>query len=153
VVIRGFGKTYGCTGWRLGYATGPRPLIEQMTKLQQYTFVCAPSALQHGAAAALHVDMSHIVKDYEQRRNLVVERLSTVTELATPGGAFYAFVKIPEKLALTATRFFEERCVPRNVILVPGGTFSSRDTHVRLSYASPREKLLRGLDVLCELMA
>ena len=153
VVIRGFGKTYGCTGWRLGYATGPRPLIEQMTKLQQYTFVCAPSALQHGAAAALHVDMSHIVTDYQQRRDLVVQRLSTVTELATPGGAFYAFVKIPEKLGLTASRFFEERCVPRNVILVPGGTFSSRDTHVRLSYAAPREKLLRGLDVLCELMA
>ncbi|MDX2117846.1 MAG: aminotransferase class I/II-fold pyridoxal phosphate-dependent enzyme [Planctomycetota bacterium] len=153
VVIRGFGKTYGCTGWRLGYATGPRALIEQMTKLQQYTFVCAPSALQHAAAAALHVDMSAIVKDYEQRRNLVVERLSRVTDLPTPGGAFYAFVKIPEKLGLSASQFFEERCVPRNVILVPGGTFSGRDTHVRLSYAAPRDKLLRGLDVLCELMA
>lgn len=152
LLVRGFGKTYGCTGWRLGYAAGPAPLIEQITKLQQYTFVCAPAPLQAGAAAALDTDIGDFVHDYEQRRNLVVEKLSRVTELTAPAGAFYAFPKVPEHLGMTGTQF-TERCIERKVLLIPGRVFSSRDTHIRLSFAAPRAKLEQGLDIIAGLMA
>ncbi len=62
LLVRGFGKTYGCTGWRMGYAAGPRSLIEQMSKLQQYTFVCAPSMAQAGLVGAFDLDMREHVR-------------------------------------------------------------------------------------------
>lgn len=151
LLVRGFGKTYGCTGWRLGYAAGPAPLIEQITKLQQYTFVCAPAPLQAGAAAALDTDIGDFVSDYEQRRDLVVERLSRVTELTPPRGAFYAFPKVPGHLGLTGSQF-AERCIEHKVLLIPGRVFSARDTHIRLSFAAPRAKLEQGLDIITGLM-
>ncbi len=151
LLIRGFGKTYGVTGWRLGYAAGPRRLIEEISKLQQYTFVCAPSALQHGATACFDVDMAPQIADYQQRRDMVVSRLSKVTEVTTPGGAFYAFVKVPERLGLTASQFIE-KCLEKSVLVIPGNVFSKRDTHFRLSYATDARSLERGLSTLEELM-
>jgi aspartate/methionine/tyrosine aminotransferase len=151
LLVRGFGKTYGCTGWRLGYAAGPRRIIEEMTKLQQYTYVCAPAPLQWGVLPALDVDMEPYVTAYQRRRDRVVERLAAVTELATPGGAFYAFPKVPTRLGLTASQFIE-RCLERSLLVIPGNVFSARDTHFRLSYATNEQQLERGLDVLVELM-
>lgn len=156
LLIRGFGKTYGCTGWRLGYAAGPAALIEQMVKLQQYSFVCAPTPLQWGALAALDVDMSAQVAKYEARRDRVVAALSRVTEVATPGGAFYAFPKVPDRLGETAQQF-AERAIREKVLVIPGGVFSGetanpRDTHLRLSFAVADEKLGAGLGVLEKLM-
>jgi aspartate/methionine/tyrosine aminotransferase len=151
LLLRGFGKTYGMTGWRLGYAAGPRRIIEEMSKLQQYTFVCAPSALQWGAAAALDVDMAEHVETYRKRRDLVVEKLGAVTDLATPGGAFYAFPRVPERLGIAASKFIE-RCLEKSVLVIPGNVFSKRDTHFRLSYATDEKNLVRGLDAIVELM-
>ena len=151
LLIRGFGKTYACTGWRLGYAAGPRELIAEMAKIQQYTFVCAPSALQHGVSECFGVDMSDQVSAYKRRRDLVVERLSALTDVPTPGGAFYAFPRIPSSLGLSDTEFVE-RCVERNVLVIPGSVFSSRNDRVRISYATEMSQLERGLDVICELM-
>lgn len=151
LLVRGFGKTYGVTGWRLGYAAGPRRIIDEMLKLQQYTFVCAPSPLQWGALAAIDTDMSAIVGAYAQRRDRVVERLSKVTEVAAPGGAFYAFPRIPARLGLTGAEFFE-RCLAKNLLIIPGNVFSDRDTHFRLSYAVNDRTLERGLDVLTEML-
>lgn len=147
LLVRGFGKTYGCTGWRLGYAAGPLPLIREMAKLQQYTFVCAPSMAQAGAIAALDVDMEPYVEDYQRRRDLVLETLGPVANVARPGGAFYAFVEVPPALGLTATAFVE-RMIERNVLVIPGSVFSARDTHFRLSYAAPEAKLRAGLELL-----
>lgn len=154
LLVRGYGKTYGVTGWRLGYAAGPRRLIEEMTKLQQYLYVSSPHPLQWGVVGAFDVDMSREVADYENRRNFVVETLSKVTEVPLPGGAFYAFVKVPERFGDEMTRgesFFQE-AVKRKVLIVPGRTFSQRDTHFRLSYATPMANLKRGLDVLTDMM-
>lgn len=154
LVVRGYGKTYGVTGWRLGYAAGPRRLIEEMTKLQQYLYVSSPHPLQWGVVGAFDVDMSREVADYENRRNLVVETLRTVTEVPYPGGAFYAFVKVPEKFGNETNRgenFFQEG-VKRKILVVPGRTFSQRDTHFRLSFATPMANLKRGLDVLVDMM-
>jgi aspartate/methionine/tyrosine aminotransferase len=151
LLVRGFGKTYGVTGWRLGFAAGPRPLIEQMTKIQQYLYVCAPTPLQHGAAAAFDVDMEPQVRAYQALRDRVVARLSDLTEVAAPGGAFYAFPAVPPRLGLTATQFMQ-RCLSRELLVVPGKAFSDRDTHFRLSYATRAETLDRGLDILGELL-
>ncbi|MGD9688901.1 MAG: pyridoxal phosphate-dependent aminotransferase [Phycisphaerales bacterium] len=156
LLIRGFGKTYACTGWRLGYAAGPAALIEQMVKLQQYTFVCAPTPLQWGVLAALDVDMGPQVATYERRRDRVVAALSSVTEVASPGGAFYAFPRVPERLRMTGQQF-AERAIAEKVLVIPGGVFSGdpkspRDSHLRLSFAVADEQLERGLEVLVGLM-
>ena len=152
LLIRGFGKTYGITGWRMGYAAGPAPVIEQIAKLQQFTFVCAPSIAQWGALAAFDVDMTPHIDAYAKRRDNVVERLGAYTRVERPGGAFYAFVEVPERLGLSGAGFLE-RCIEREVLVIPGGAFSDRDTHFRLSFACPPATLQRGLDALCELLA
>lgn len=151
LLVRGFGKTYGCTGWRLGYVAGPRRLVEQMTKFQQYTFVCAPSMAQVGAAAAFDVDMSAQVRAYQRKRDMVVETLGPLTTMPAMGGAFYAFVDVPPRMGLSATEFCD-RAVERNVLIIPGKVFSRRDTHFRLSYAVPDEMLRGGLSILADMM-
>ena len=75
LVIEGFGKTYGMTGWRLGWAHGPKRLIQEMSKLQQFTFVCAPSIVQWGGLAALDFDPSGFVADYKRKRDLLAAGL------------------------------------------------------------------------------
>ena len=152
LVVRGFGKTYGVTGWRLGYAAGPRTLIEEMNKLQQYTFVCAPAPLQHAMGAALDYDMREHIAAYRGRRDAVVERLGKVTEVVKPGGAFYAFPRVPEHLGLSDEQFIT-KALERNVLVIPGSVFSRRGTHFRLSYAASQRSLDGGLAVLAELMS
>ena len=150
LLLRGYSKTYGMTGWRLGYAAGPAPVIEQMTKLQQYSFVCAPSMVQAAGAMARGVDMSQHVSAYERKRDRVVERLSPLYNLSVPGGAFYAFPEVPQSLGLTATQFVE-KAIEKSLLIIPGSVFSQRDTHFRISYACDDATLERGLDVLVEL--
>lgn len=141
LVIEGFGKTYGITGWRLGYAHGPKRLVDEMMKLQQCTFVCAPSMVQYAGLAAMDFDVSGIVAEYKRKRDIVVEGLKGRYEFEVPGGAFYLFPKVPKG---TATDFVS-RCVENNLLVIPGGVFSKRDTHFRLSYAATDETLMRGV--------
>lgn len=150
LLMRGFSKTYGMTGWRLGYAVGPRPIIEQMTKLQQYSFVCAPSMTQRAGVAAMNVDMSEYVEHYRRKREMVMDKLGAHYELTMPGGAFYAFPKVPERLGLSATQFVE-KAIERELLIIPGSVFSQRDTHFRLSYACDDQTLGKGLDLLVAL--
>jgi len=152
LLLDGFSKTYGMTGWRVGFAVGPPDVIEKMTMLQQYSFVCAPSALQVGLAGAFQVDMSGQIAAYQRKRDMVIEAFDGVAEMIRPGGAFYAFVQVPTRLGLTATAFVE-RAIERNVLAIPGGVFSRRDTHFRISYAVTDEKLGAGLAILRELLS
>ena len=152
LLVRGFGKTYGCTGWRIGYAAGPRPLIEQMAKLQQYTFVCAPSIAQAAVVGAFGVDMSPLVRAYQGKRDRVLAKLGAVTEVKHPGGAFYVFARVPQGVAASATEFVEQ-AIERNVLVIPGNVFSRRDTHFRLSYAATDELLDEGLEILAALLS
>jgi len=152
LLVRGFGKTYGCTGWRLGYAAGPLPILQQMAKLQQYTFVCAPSMAQAGVVGAYDLDMTPYVEAYRRRRDMVVDALGSITAVGRPGGAFYAFVEVTPQAGGQAGPFVE-RAIARNVLVIPGSVFSARDTHFRLSYAVPDETLARGLDVLGALLS
>ena len=151
LVIRGFGKTYACTGWRMGYAAGPARLIAEMSKLQQYSWVCAPTPLQAGCVASFECDMSREVAEYERRARMVTEALP-MCRIPTPGGAFYAFVEIPEKLGMTGEDVFEAG-IERNLLVIPGGVFSSRDTHFRVSYATNPERLREGLAILADVLS
>ena len=150
LLMRGFSKSYGMTGWRLGYVVGPKPIIEQMTKLQQYSFVCAPSMVQQAGVVALQTDMGEHIDAYQRKRDLVVNKLSGTFNLTTPGGAFYAFPEVPKSLGLTATQFVE-KAVERGLLIIPGSVFSNQDTHIRLSYACDETMLTQGLDLLLEL--
>ncbi len=152
LLVRGFGKSYGCTGWRLGYGAGPKPLIQQMAKLQQYLFVCAPTPLQAAAIECFDVDLTPIIARYVLRRDMVVNALGGLTNVTLSQGAFYAFIEIPSRLGLTGTQF-AERAVAERLIVVPGGVFSARDTHIRISFAAPERKLAEGLEVLRRMMS
>jgi aminotransferase len=147
LVVDGFGKTYGVTGWRLGYAHGPKALVEQLGKLQQFTFVCPPAPLQHAALAAWDYDVSAIVDDYRRKRDRLVAGLRDRFEFVIPGGAFYLFPKVPWG---TGTEFVTQ-AVRRNLLIIPGGTFSRRDTHFRVSYAADDAVLDRGIEILNKL--
>ena len=150
VVVRGFSKSHAMTGWRVGYAFGYEPVVAQMTKLQQYTFVCAPSPFQYAALAALDQDMSRHVEDYRVKRDLVIGMLSPKFEIVRPEGAFYVFPKVPA--GMTATEFCM-KAVERGVLIIPGNVFSSRDTHFRISYATTNDKLKKGCEILLEIAA
>ena len=144
LVIDGFGKTYGFTGWRLGFAHGPRKLIDELTKMQQFTYVCAPSVVQHAGVAALDYDVTAIVDDYRRKRDKLAAGLRDLYEFALPGGAFYLFPKAPWG---TGTEFVAE-AIAHNLLIIPGGTFSRHDTHVRISYAASDEMIDRGIEIL-----
>lgn len=144
LVIEGFGKTYGMTGWRLGYAHGPKAIIDEMMKLQQFTYVCAPSMVQAAGMAAMDFDVTGIVADYKRKRDLLCAGLRDRFQFAVPGGAFYLFANAPWG---TGTEFVTE-AVKNSLLIIPGGVFSRRDTHFRISYAASDETLHRGIDVL-----
>ena len=148
VVLRGFSKSHAMTGWRLGYAFGMQEVVQQMTKLQQYTFVCAPSPMQAAAASAIHIDISAHVAAYKHKRDLAVEILSRKFEISRPDGAFYVFPKAPA--GMTGSQF-AELAVAKNVLIIPGNVFSSQDTHFRISYATTDERLVKGCEILCSL--
>lgn len=147
VVLDGFSKSHAMTGWRLGYCHGPRRLIEEMIKLQQFTFVCAPSIVQHAGVAAWHVDVSTIVADHQRKRDRLVEGLKDRFELVKPHGAFYLFPRAPWG---TGTEFVTE-VIRNNLLCIPGGVFSQRDSHFRLSYAVSDATLERGIEILNKL--
>jgi aspartate/methionine/tyrosine aminotransferase len=148
IVIDGFSKTYGVTGWRIGFVHGPAAIIDKMTMLQQYTFVCAPHPLQWAALAALDVDMSKHVADYKHRRDMVVSGLVDAGyDVSRPGGAFYVFPTSP----IGTGNEFVSRAIADELLIIPGNVFSTRDTHFRISYAASEATIERGLDVLRKL--
>ncbi len=145
ILLSGFSKTYAMPGWRLGYAVGPRDVLDEMRTLQQFTFVCAPTVAQHAALAALDVDMGEHVRAYERKRDALVSGLEDRYRFTVPSGSFYAFLEAPDG---TTGSGFAERALEHRLLVVPGGACSERDTHFRVSFAVPDETLARGIDVL-----
>jgi len=146
LLLRGYGKSYGMTGWRMGYAAGPEAIIGQMAKLQQYTYVCAPQPMQHATIVAMDTDMSGQVAAYARKRDLVCNELEGAFEFIRPSGGFYVFPKVPERFP-SGTAFVEE-AISRNVLIIPGEAFSRQDTHFRISYAAPDEKIKAGCKIM-----
>ncbi len=147
IVIDGFSKSHGMTGWRLGFAHGPATIIEAMAKLQQYSFVCAPQPSQWAGIEAMDSDVSGHVDTYAKKRDRIVAGLSDDFEIVKPDGAFYAYPKAPWG---TGTQFVEA-AIQNNVLIIPGNIFSRHDTHFRISYASSDEQLDRGIEALVNL--
>jgi len=144
IVIDGFSKTYAMTGWRLGFAHGPAELINEMIKLQQYTFVCAPQPAQWAGAVAMDVDVAGHIADYRRKRDRIVAGLAGRYDVVTPRGAFYVFPRAPWG---TGTEFVRA-AIDENLLIIPGNIFSSRDSHFRISYAASDETIDRGINVL-----
>lgn len=144
LVLDGFSKAYGMTGLRLGYCHGPRRLIEEMVKLQQFTYVNAPSVVQHAGVAALDCDISSIVADYKHKRDRLVAALKDQYDVGHPAGAFYMYVKTPWG---SGSEFVAE-AIRNNLLIIPGSSFSKHDTHFRLSYAASDQTIERGIEIL-----
>jgi aspartate aminotransferase/aminotransferase len=144
LVFDGFSKKYGMTGWRLAYVHGPRPLIEEMTKLQQFTYVCAPSMVQYAGLVALDHDMSSIVAAYRAKRDRIWQGVKDRYEVTRPEGAFYLWGKAPGG---RGSEFVAE-AIRNNLLIIPGASFSRHDTHFRLSYAADERTLDRGIEIL-----
>ncbi len=146
LLLGGFSKTYGMPGWRLGWATGPEPLIDAMRRFQQFSFVCAPAPLQQAALAALDVDMSAEIEAYRAKRDRIIDGIADHYACSRPGGSFYAWPEIPGDIG---SERFMERALKRRLLVVPGKAFSARDSHLRVSFAADDDMLDRGVDALC----
>lgn len=147
IVLNGFSKSHGVPGWRLGYAIAPGKVIQQMAKLQQYSFVCAPSITQWGITSGVLLDLSSVTDEYRRKRDFIYQALLPKYEVEKPGGAFYVFAPAPGGKSST----FIERCIAHNLLVVGGDVFSSKDSHFRLSFSAPMEKLERGAEILLKL--
>ncbi|QDU04251.1 Putative N-acetyl-LL-diaminopimelate aminotransferase [Gimesia chilikensis] len=144
IVIDGMSKSHSMTGHRLGFVHGPKAVTQQMIKLQQYTFVCAPHPVQWAGLAALDYDISGRVEEYKEKRDLMRDLLSDRFEIAGAQGAFYMFVKAPWG---TGTEFCTE-AIKNNLLIIPGNVFSNQDTHFRISYAQENPVLEAGAEIL-----
>lgn len=145
ILINGFSKAYAMTGWRLGYACGPKEIIKQMTKIHQFAIMCAPTTSQYAAVEALKngdEDVERMRLSYNQRRRFLMNTFKEMNlECFEPYGAFYVFPCIKE-FGMTseefATKFLEEE----KVAAVPGTAFGqSGEGHLRISYAYSLETL------------
>jgi aspartate/methionine/tyrosine aminotransferase len=119
-----------------------------MIKLQQYSFVCAPQPMQWAGAVALDVDMTPQIEGYRRKRDLVVSGLADCYEMARPSGSFYVFPKTPWG---TGTEFVTQAIEKHQLLIIPGGVFSRRDTHFRISYAATDQVIERGIEALRKL--
>ncbi len=138
IVINGFSKTYSMTGWRLGYALGPAPIIEQMTKLHQFAIMSAPTNSQYAAIDALRngdTDIKKMVMDYDMRRRFTVDAFRKIgLECFEPKGAFYVFPCI-KSTGLSSDEFCERLIKEKRVAVVPGNAFGeSGEGYIRASY-------------------
>ena len=144
VVIDGFSKSYAMTGWRVAYVHGPAEIIDTMTKLQQYTFVCAPHPAQVASVAALDTDISSYIEAYRIKRDTMYDGLKDHYEITKPNGAFYLFPRVPRGTG----QEFVETAIENNLMVIPGNIFSEEDTHFRISYAVDDRTLERGIEIL-----
>jgi len=142
IYLNGFSKAYAMTGWRIGYACGPRDVIAAMTKIHQYTMLCASIISQEAALKNGERSTEEMKREYKRRRSFVVWRLNEMgLECHKPEGAFYAFPSI-KKTGLSSMEFSKELLKKEKVAVVPGTAFGpSGEGYLRISYASSMDKL------------
>lgn len=149
IVINGFSKAFAMTGWRLGYAAGPEPIIAQMLKLHQYCIMSSPTISQYAAVTAMtkcRDDVDHMVQEYDMRRKLLVKGFNEMgLECFEPEGAFYVFPCI-KSTGMSSTEFCEKLVFSKKVAVVPGNAFGeSGEGYVRVSYAYSVQHLTTAL--------
>ena len=149
VVVNGFSKTYAMTGWRLGYACGPAPIIKIMTKIHQSAIMSAPTTSQYAAITALRDcdgEIDRMRDEYNMRRRLVVRTFNEMgLTCFEPRGAFYAFPCI-KSTGMTSQEFCTKLLEQKHVALVPGDAFgASGEGYCRVSYAYSVEHLTEAM--------
>lgn len=150
IVINGFSKAYAMTGWRLGYALGPKEIIGQMTKIHQFAIMCAPTTSQYAAVEALRngdEDVRVMKTSYNQRRNYLMNTFRQMgLPCFEPFGAFYAFPDIRE-FNMTSEEFAFALLDAQNVAVVPGTAFGDcGEGFLRISYAYSIDQLKTAMD-------
>lgn len=150
IVINGFSKTYAMTGWRMGYAVGPKELIAPMTKLHQYAIMSAPTTSQYAAIEALRhgdEDIAEMRDQYDMRRRLLVDGLNRIgLTCFEPEGAFYVFPSI-KSTGMTSDEFCERLIYDKHVAVVPGSAFGEcGEGYIRISYAYSIKHLTEALN-------
>lgn len=154
IVINGFSKSYAMTGWRLGYACGPKEIIAQMTKIHQFAIMCAPTTSQYAAIEALKngdEDVRIMCESYNQRRNFLMNAFKEMgLPCFEPFGAFYVFPCIKE-FNMTSEEFAFALLDAKKLAVVPGSAFGeSGEGFVRISYAYSLKKLKIAMERLEE---
>ncbi len=151
ILVNGFSKAYAMTGWRLGYAVGPREIIEAMMKIHQYTMLCAPTIAQRAAIEAfkLQEEVISMRESYDQRRRFFYQGLKEIGfEVVEPKGAFYIFPSI-KKFGLSSEEFAERLLQEEKVVVIPGSVFGeSGEGFIRCTYAASLSDLKEALDRL-----
>ena len=152
LLINGFSKTYAMTGWRLGYACGPKELIKQMTKIHQYAIMCAPTISQYAAVEALKNGDNDVLEmkiSYNQRRRFLLNAFKDMElECFEPNGAFYVFPCIKE-FGMTSEEFATKFLQEEHVAAVPGTAFGeSGEGFLRISYAYSLDTLKLAMERL-----
>ncbi|MCI8426651.1 MAG: aminotransferase class I/II-fold pyridoxal phosphate-dependent enzyme [Lachnospira sp.] len=150
IVINGFSKSFAMTGWRLGYACGPKNIMEQVLKLHQFAIMCAPTNSQFAAVEALRNcddDVDKMVEAYNQRRRFLIHQLKEIgIECFEPYGAFYIFPSI-KKFGMSSEEFANRLLQEQKLAVIPGTAFGAcGEGFVRISYAYSIENLKVGLD-------
>ena len=149
VVINGFSKAFAMTGWRLGFAAGPEPIITQMLKIHQYGIMCSPTVSQYAAVVALRdcrADVEYMVNEYDMRRRLIVNGFNEMgLTCFEPEGAFYVFPCI-KSTGLTSQEFCQRLIFEKKVAVVPGDAFGScGEVFIRVSYAYSINHIMQAL--------
>jgi aminotransferase len=149
VLLSGFSKAYAMTGWRIGYAASSRDIIAAMTKIHQYTLMCAPTMAQVAAIEALKTGEPSVLKmaeEYNQRRQVIVKGLNDIgLPCFEPKGAFYAFPSI-KGTGMTSEEFAEKLLVEEKVAVVPGPAFGQcGEGYVRCCYATSLADIEKAL--------
>ena len=149
VVINGFSKSYAMTGWRLGYAVGPKEIIKQMIKVHQYLIMSAPTTSQYAAIEALRngdEDVAKMRESYDERRRFLVKELREMgMPCFEPMGAFYVFPHI-SRFGMTSEEFAKTLLEKEHVAVVPGSAFGTcGEGFLRISYAYSIEDLKKAL--------
>ena len=150
ITINGFSKSYAMTGWRLGYACGPRVIIEQMLKIHQFAIMCAPTTSQYAAVEALRngdEDVAQMKEEYDGRRRYLLHRFKEMgLECFEPYGAFYMCPSI-RKFGMTSEEFATKLLEAEKVAVVPGTAFgASGEGFIRISYAYSLDDLKKALE-------
>jgi len=149
VVVNGFSKAYAMTGWRLGYACGPKPIVDVMTKIHQSAIMCAPTTSQYAAVQALRhcdEDIERMREEYDMRRRFIVNRLNGMgLSCFEPEGAFYVFPSIARS-KLSSDEFCKRLLMEKKVAVIPGNAFgASGEGFVRISYSYSMAHLTEAL--------
>ena len=157
VVVNGFSKTYAMTGWRLGYACGPAPIIKIMTKIHQSAIMSAPTTSQYAAITALKDcdgEIERMRNEYNMRRRLVVKSFNDMgLSCFEPRGAFYAFPCIKSS-GMTSEEFCTKLLEQKHVAIIPGNAFgASGEGYARVSYAYSVEHLMEALRRIREFLS